>query len=82
VSVKSKSLAGGWGWKFEHLLLLLTLIVNLFCLMSFKIFALKIKCIKKINKQNYMTFLIYNAKISDNNAESGKVPRMLAAFPR
>jgi hypothetical protein len=31
---------------------------------------------------NYMTFLIYNAKISDNNAESGKVPRMLAAFPR
>jgi hypothetical protein len=28
------------------------------------------------------TFLIYNAKISDNNAESGKVPRMLAAFPR
>jgi hypothetical protein len=25
---------------------------------------------------------IYNAKISDNNAESGKVPRMLAAFPR
>jgi hypothetical protein len=29
-----------------------------------------------------MTFLIYNAKISDNNAESGKVPRMLAAFPR
>jgi hypothetical protein len=30
----------------------------------------------------YITFLIYNAKISDNNAESGKVPRMLAAFPR
>jgi hypothetical protein len=29
-----------------------------------------------------ITFLIYNAKISDNNAESGKVPRMLAAFPR
>jgi hypothetical protein len=26
--------------------------------------------------------LIYNTKISDNNAESGKVPRMLAAFPR
>jgi hypothetical protein len=24
----------------------------------------------------------YQAKISDNNAESGKVPRMLAAFPR
>jgi hypothetical protein len=33
-------------------------------------------------KHNYITFLIYNAKISDNNAESGKVPRMLAAFPR
>jgi hypothetical protein len=30
----------------------------------------------------YITFLIYNAKISGNNAESGKVPRMLAAFPR
>jgi hypothetical protein len=30
----------------------------------------------------YITFLIYNAKISDNNAESGKVPRMLEAFPR
>jgi hypothetical protein len=29
-----------------------------------------------------LLFLIYNAKISDNNAESGKVPRMLAAFPR
>jgi hypothetical protein len=26
--------------------------------------------------------LVYNTKISDNNAESGKVPRMLAAFPR
>jgi hypothetical protein len=32
---------------------------------------------------NYcITFLIYNTKISDNNAEFGKVPRMLAAFPR
>jgi hypothetical protein len=29
-----------------------------------------------------LTFLIYNAKISDNNAESGEVPRMLAAFTR
>jgi hypothetical protein len=29
-----------------------------------------------------ITFLIYNAKIYNNNAESGKVPRMLAAFPR
>jgi hypothetical protein len=28
-----------------------------------------------------MTFLIYNEKIFDYNAESGKVPRMLAAFP-
>jgi hypothetical protein len=27
-----------------------------------------------------MTFLVYNTKISDNNAESGKVPRMLAEF--
>jgi hypothetical protein len=26
--------------------------------------------------------LTYNAKISENIAESGKVPRMLAAFPR
>jgi hypothetical protein len=26
--------------------------------------------------------LIYNPKISDNNEESGKVPRMLATFPR
>jgi hypothetical protein len=34
------------------------------------------------NTYNYITFLIYNAKISDNNAESGKVPRILAAFPR
>jgi hypothetical protein len=30
----------------------------------------------------YITFLVYNTKISDNNAESGIVPRMLAAFPR
>jgi hypothetical protein len=28
------------------------------------------------------TFLFYNTKISDNIAEFGKVPRMLAAFPR
>jgi hypothetical protein len=28
----------------------------------------------------YITFLFYNTKISDNNAESGKVPRMLVAF--
>jgi hypothetical protein len=33
-------------------------------------------------KLDEITFLIYNAKISDNNAESGKVPQMLAAFPR
>jgi type VI protein secretion system component Hcp len=33
-------------------------------------------------KHNYITFLFYNTKISDNIAESGKVPRMLAAFPR
>jgi hypothetical protein len=25
---------------------------------------------------------VFNTKISDNIAESGKVPRMLAAFPR
>jgi hypothetical protein len=31
---------------------------------------------------NIITFLFYNTKISDNIAESGKVPRMLAAFPR
>jgi hypothetical protein len=31
-------------------------------------------------KLYYITFLVYNAKISDNNAESGKVPRMLAAL--
>jgi hypothetical protein len=35
-----------------------------------------------INQLKYITFLVYNTKISDNNAESGKVPRMLAAFPR
>jgi hypothetical protein len=35
-----------------------------------------------INQHKYITFLVYNTKISDNNAESGKVPRMLAAFPR
>jgi hypothetical protein len=35
-----------------------------------------------IFKNNYITFFIYNAKISDNNAECGKVARMLAAFPR
>jgi hypothetical protein len=29
-----------------------------------------------------ITFLFYNTKISDNIAESGKVPRMLAAFLR
>jgi hypothetical protein len=28
-------------------------------------------------KYEYITFLVYNTKISDNNAESGKVPRML-----
>jgi hypothetical protein len=32
--------------------------------------------------QLYITSLIYNTKISDNNAESGKVSRILAAFPR
>jgi hypothetical protein len=35
-----------------------------------------------INQPKYITFLVHNTKISDNNAESGKVPRMLAAFPR
>jgi hypothetical protein len=30
----------------------------------------------------YITFLFYITKISDNIAESGKMPRMLAAFPR
>jgi hypothetical protein len=40
------------------------------------------RCITNDNTYNYITFLIYNAKISDNNAESGKVPRILAAFPR
>jgi hypothetical protein len=30
----------------------------------------------------YIIFLFYNTKISNNIAESGKVPRMLAAFPR
>jgi hypothetical protein len=30
----------------------------------------------------YKNVLFYNTKISDNIAESGKVPRMLAAFPR
>jgi hypothetical protein len=38
----------------------------------------------------YLTFILITftntykvkVKISDNNAESGKVPRMLAAFPR
>jgi hypothetical protein len=38
--------------------------------------------INEFNKHNYITFLIYNANIFHNNAESGKVPRMLAAFPR
>jgi hypothetical protein len=37
---------------------------------------------RKLYNYEYITFLIYNAKISDNNAEFGKVPRMLAAFPR
>jgi hypothetical protein len=49
------------------------------------IFKIQIKKITKkhlfLVEYNYMTFLIYNAKISDNNAESGKVPRILAAFP-
>jgi hypothetical protein len=35
-----------------------------------------------INQLKYITFLVYITKISDNNAESGKLPRMLAAFPR
>jgi hypothetical protein len=35
-----------------------------------------------MNQLKYITFLFYNTKISDNNAESGKVSRMLAAFPR
>jgi hypothetical protein len=37
---------------------------------------------KKTVSNNIITFLFYNTKISDNIAESGKVPRMLAAFPR
>jgi hypothetical protein len=40
----------------------------------------KTHCI--INQLKYITFLFYITKISDNNAESGKVLRMLAAFPR
>jgi hypothetical protein len=35
-----------------------------------------------INQLKYITFLVYNTNISDNNAESGKVPQMLGAFPR
>jgi hypothetical protein len=35
-----------------------------------------------INQLKFITFWVYNTKISDNNAESGKVLRMLAAFPR
>jgi hypothetical protein len=35
---------------------------------------------KSVYLNYYITFLIYNAKISDNNAEFGKVLRML--FPR
>jgi hypothetical protein len=34
------------------------------------------------NNHYIINQLKYNTKISDNNAESGKVPRMLAAFPR
>jgi hypothetical protein len=37
-----------------------------------------VNIINQLNK--YITFLFYNTKISDNNAESGKVPRMLVAF--
>jgi hypothetical protein len=42
----------------------------------------KIKNTYLINQLKHVTFLVYNTKISDNNAESGKVPRMFAAFPR
>jgi hypothetical protein len=35
-----------------------------------------------INQLKHITFLVYNTKISDKNVESGKVPGMLAAFPR
>jgi hypothetical protein len=48
-------------------------------------YAIMHSCIYYLTNQyvyHKITFLIYNAKISDNNAESGKVPRMLAAFPR
>jgi hypothetical protein len=53
--------------------LILTVLSNLFR-------TLRTHCI--INQFKYIHFLFYNTKISDNNAESGKVPRMLAAFPR
>jgi hypothetical protein len=43
---------------------------------------LKIKRKNIINQLKYITFLVYGTKISYNNAGSGKVPQMLAAFPR
>jgi hypothetical protein len=42
------------------------------------LFSTLVNIINQLNK--YITFLFYNTKISDNNAESGKVPRMLVAF--
>jgi hypothetical protein len=31
-----------------------------------------------INQLKFITFWVYNTNISDNNAESGKVPRILS----
>jgi hypothetical protein len=37
---------------------------------------------QKLIKYNEKFIILLYTKISDNNAESAKVPRMLAAFPR
>jgi hypothetical protein len=55
----------------------LIIITNFFILEFIPCLAnIFLKCMK------YIIILFYNTKISDNNAESEKVPRMLAAFPR
>jgi protein involved in ribonucleotide reduction len=50
---------------------------------SIKIIKMQVDYInQKLIKYNEKFIILLYTKISDNNAESAKVPRMLAAFPR
>jgi hypothetical protein len=61
------------------------------CFFKLCLFKYKITTLPVMQDSSHLTIILYssvikiviffNTKISDNIAESGKVPRMLAAFP-